>query len=98
MNGKPNGFVDVNVCATGLLLITLVWIVDAGAFDSLFTMPDVIKEGKPLPGDTEAVKCPPLKDFSLPLVLGEAVNLGLCNNHRIKEAWAQNQGSGRSCR
>ena len=25
----------------------------------------------------------------MPLLLGEAVNLGLCNNHRIKEAWAQ---------
>jgi len=89
MNGKPNGFVVVNVCATGMLLIMLLWIVDAWAFDPLFTMPDVIKEGKPLPGDTETVKCPPLKDFSMPLELGEAVDLGLCNNPQIKGAWAE---------
>jgi outer membrane protein len=89
MNGKPNGFVVVNVCATGLLLIVLVWIVDAWAFDPLFTMPDVIEKAKPLPGDTETVKCPPRKDFSIPLELGEAVDLGLCNNPQIKEAWAE---------
>jgi len=88
MNGKPGRFTLANVYATGLLLVMLVWIANAWAFDPLCTMPDVIKKGKPLPGDTGAVKCPPLKDFSMPLVLGEAVNLGLCNNHRIKEAWA----------
>jgi len=63
--------------------------VDAWARDPLFTVSDVIKEGKPLAGDTEAVKCPPLKDFSMPLVLGEAVYLGLCNNPQIKGAWAE---------
>lgn len=89
MNGKPNGFVVVNVCATGLLLIMLVWIVDAWAFDPLFTVSDRIEKAKLLPGDTETVKCPPLKDFSLPLELGEAVDLGLCNNSQIKQAWAE---------
>ena len=89
MNGKLGRFTLTHVYATGLLLVMLVWIANTWAFDPLFTMPDVIKEGKPLPGDTEAVTCPPLKDFSMPLLLGEAVNLGLCNNHRIKEAWAQ---------
>jgi outer membrane protein len=89
MNGKPGRFTLTNVYATGLLLVMLVWIANAWAFDPLFTMPDVIKEGKPLPGDTEAVKCPPPKDFSMPLFLGEAVDLGLCNNPRIKATWAQ---------
>ncbi|MGD0280396.1 MAG: TolC family protein [Smithella sp.] len=89
MKGKTNRFVLANVYAAGLLLIMLVWIVNAWAFDPLFTMPDVIEKVQSLPGDTEAVKCPPRKDFSLPLVLGEAVDLGLCNNPQIKEAWAK---------
>ena len=88
MNGKPNWFVVAKVYATGMLLIMLVWIVDAWAFDPLFTLPDVIEKVKPLPGDTETVRCPPRKDFSMPLDLGEAVDLGLCNNPQIKEAWA----------
>ena len=67
----------------------LVWIVDAWAFDPLFTMPDRIEKAMPLPGDTETVQCPPRKDFSMPLELGEAVDLGLCNNPQIKEAWAE---------
>jgi len=89
MNGKRNGFVVVNVCAMGLLLIMLVWIVDAWAFDPLFTVSDEIKKAKLLPGDTETVKCPFWKDFSMPLDLGEAVALGLCNNPQIKGAWAE---------
>ena len=65
MNGKPGRFTLTNVYATGLLLVMLVWIANAWAFDPLFTMPDVIKEAKSLPGDTEAVTCPTLKDFSI---------------------------------
>jgi outer membrane protein len=89
MNGKPNGFIVVTVCATGLLLIMLVWIADVWAFDPLFTVSDGIEKVKPLPGDTETVTCPPLTDFSMPLELCEAVDLGLCNNPQIKEAWAE---------
>ena len=43
MNGKPGRFTLTNVYATGLLLVMLVWIANAWAFDPLFTMPDVIK-------------------------------------------------------
>jgi outer membrane protein len=89
MNGNASRFTPKNVFAAGLSLVISVWITNAWAFDPLFTMPDVIKEGKPLPGDTATVKCPSMKDFSLPLALGEAVDLGLCNNPRIKATWAQ---------
>lgn len=67
----------------------LVWAIDARAFDPLFTMPHEVEAGKPLPGDASIVKCPPQKDFSVPLALGEAVDLGLCNNPQIKDAWAK---------
>ena len=62
---------------------------DAWAFDPLFTEPEVLETGKLLPGDTEVVKCPAHKEFSFPLTLGDAVDLGLCNNPQIKEAWAK---------
>ena len=37
MNGKPGRFTLTNVYATGLLLVMLVWIANAWAFDPLFT-------------------------------------------------------------
>ncbi len=67
----------------------LVWIPDGWAFDPLFTTPDEIEKGKPLPGDIVPVRCPAGKDFSEPLLLGEAVDLALCNSPQIKEAWAK---------
>jgi outer membrane protein len=89
MNVKTNRFVGANIYAAGLLFIILILTGNAWAFDPLFTVPDAIEKVQPLPGDIEAVKCPPQKDFSLPLVLGEAVDLGLCNNPQIKETWAK---------
>jgi outer membrane protein len=79
----------VNVYAVGMSLVILVCIGNAWAFDPLFTVPDAIKKLEPLPGDIDTVKCPPHKDFSAPLVLGEAEDLGLCNNPQIKETWAK---------
>ena len=89
MSAKPTRFVFAKVCATGFLLMMSVLTTDSWAFDPLLTMPDVIETGKPLPGDTEILKCPAPKDFATPLVLGEAVDLGLCNKPQIKEAWAK---------
>jgi outer membrane protein len=88
MSGKTKG-VAANIYAIGLLLILFGWITDAWAFDPLFTVPDVIETGKLLPGDTNILTCSSRKDFSVPLTLGEAVDLGLCNNPQIKEAWAK---------
>jgi outer membrane protein len=79
MSGKPNSFSFINFHASLLLLILLAWAANASAWPS----------GKPLPGDTESFICPSQKDFSVPLALGDAVDLGLCNNPQIKEAWAK---------
>lgn len=89
MSGKAIGFILASACTTMLLLTMLAWPVVGWAFDPLFTEPDVIETGKVLPGDGETVKCPAKKDFSTPLALGEAVDLGLCNSPQIKEAWAK---------
>ena len=56
--------------------------------DPLLTAPGELKEGVPLPGDDAPAACPSVKDFSIPLTLAEAVDLALCNNTRIKAAWA----------
>jgi outer membrane protein len=89
MSVKQSRFVLAGGFAAGLLMMMLVSPLDAWPFDPLFTAPDVMETGKPLPGDTDAVRCPAAKDFSVPLALGEAVDLGLCNSPQIKEAWAK---------
>src|SRR5450631_924637 len=88
MSGKTTRFVEMHACSAVLLLVVLAGPVDTWAFDPLFTMPAVVETGKPLPGDAEPVRCPVRKDFSQPLGLGDAVDVGLCNNPQIKESWA----------
>lgn len=56
--------------------------------DPLFSRPPVLDAGSTLPDDGAPVPCPATKDFSLPLALGEAVDLALCNNPKIKMTWA----------
>jgi len=56
--------------------------------DPLHTLPKIMETGVSLPGDGKPVACPISKDFSKPLALAEAVDLALCNNPRIKTAWA----------
>ena len=56
--------------------------------DPLLTAPVVSKSGVVLSGDGRALGCPAVKDFESPLLLIEAVDLALCNNSRIKAAWA----------
>ncbi len=65
------------------------WPTAVLAFDPLFTEPGMIETGKPLPGDADTTNCPAKKDFTTPLALGEAVDLGLCNNPQIRGAWAK---------
>lgn len=56
--------------------------------DPLSTRPPILKNGATLPGDDSPLPCPASKDFALPLALGEAVDLALCNNPQIQAAWA----------
>jgi len=58
------------------------------AFDPLFTLPLVIDKGATLPGDTSLISCPVQKNYLLPLALGDAVDLALCNNPQVRAAWA----------
>ncbi len=73
----------------------LVWPALAQGFDlhklvadPLRTMPEVVDKGVVLPGDTAPIPCTAQKDFGKPLTLAEAVDLALCNNPRVKSAWA----------
>ncbi|HVZ45072.1 MAG TPA: TolC family protein [Ramlibacter sp.] len=52
------------------------------------TSPPVLESGATLPGEIAPVPCPAGEAFALPLGLGEAVDLALCNNPQIKAAWA----------
>ncbi len=56
--------------------------------DPLSARPKALDQGVRLPGDASPVACPASKDFSQPLALGEAVDIALCRNPRIKSAWA----------
>lgn len=56
--------------------------------DPLKTVPVRLDLGTTLPGDAAPVTCPEQKDLSQPLVLGDAVDLALCNNPQIQSAWA----------
>lgn len=81
---------------TGVMLLAgLFWTVAAWALDPAYplvdplrTKPDLLETGVTLPGDGAPVPCPAQKDFSLPLTLGEAVDLALCNNPQIRSSWA----------
>ena len=81
---------------TGVLLLAgLFWTASAWALDPAYplvdplgTKPDLLHTGVTLPGDGAPVPCPAQKDFSLPLTLGEAVDLALCNNPQIRSSWA----------
>lgn len=56
--------------------------------DPLLTRPPVLDHGPTLPGETRPIGCPAAVDLAQPLTLVDAIDLGLCNNPQIKEAWA----------
>ena len=55
--------------------------------DPLSTKPTILKLGVILPDGTP-IGCPAQADLNLPLGLGEVIDLSLCNNPQIKQAWA----------
>ncbi len=56
--------------------------------DPLRTNPTVLKKGVTLPGDTSPIPREVRKDLSRALLLGEALDLALSHNDKIKWAWA----------
>lgn len=55
--------------------------------DPLGSAPPILERGPFLP-DQSAIVCPASIDLNHPLSLNEVVDLGLCNNPQIKQAWA----------
>ena len=64
---------------------------DAGVpdlwIDPLGAAPPVLAKGPFLP-DQSPIVCPAPVDLNHPLALNEVIDLGLCNNPQIKQAWA----------
>jgi len=56
--------------------------------DPLQTLPTVIEAGTILPGDNQPIQCPTNSAVISPLALDQAVDLALCNNPQLKNAWA----------
>lgn len=56
--------------------------------DPLLAQPDKLKLGPTLPDDSR-LACPAVVDFSVPLALGDVVDVALCNNPQVRAAWAQ---------
>ncbi|MBY0579094.1 MAG: TolC family protein [Burkholderiales bacterium] len=96
MSGRRKHVPWVSALATAWLLSlsipatagTLLEDLISPSKDPLQTVPDVILTGVTLPGDGVPVPCPAQKNFAMPLNLGEAVDLALCNNAQIRAAWA----------
>ncbi|WP_245006534.1 TolC family protein [Methylomonas koyamae] len=57
--------------------------------DPLDTRPPVLEQGAVLPGDRRGILCPVEKDFTVPLLLDEAVDLALCHHPQAQAAWAE---------
>jgi outer membrane protein len=55
--------------------------------DPLFTLPPVLEYGAQLP-DGATIMCPANVDLSQAVGLSEVLDLALCNNPQIKQAWA----------
>ncbi|AXW63709.1 histidine kinase (plasmid) [Ralstonia solanacearum] len=72
------------------LVSTQAWGRSLGGLvdDPLFARPPVLDIGAVLPSDAQPIPCPARGDLTAPLALGEAVDLGLCNNPQAKAAWA----------
>lgn len=66
---------------------TLLGAISDPFDDPLRTRPIVLAKGVTLPGDADPLVCPSRRDFSVALTLSDAVNLSLCNNPQLREAW-----------
>ena len=91
MSARFHGALVAVLVAVSMFNVPLVQAFDlAVPFDDpLQTLPKIINVGATLPGDGAPIPCPVSKDFSIPLILAEAVDLALCNNSQIKGAWAE---------
>jgi len=61
--------------------------IEAAWFDPLAARPLVLDHGRILPGDSAEASCSASTPADGPLSLERAVDLALCNNPKIKDAW-----------
>lgn len=91
------GFAQAAI-ATALAILTLPgWSADGAAYsaparsgwwaDPLRSEPDVLTQGARQPGGETPLACPPMPSADLPLSLMDAVQLALCGNPRVQQAW-----------
>ncbi|WP_282508504.1 TolC family protein [Burkholderia cepacia] len=59
-----------------------------GLVDPLLSRPSVLDVGPRLPGDDMPVACPSSFDLTKPLTVGDAIDIALCLNPRIRGTWA----------
>ncbi|VWD62829.1 TolC family protein [Burkholderia contaminans] len=77
----------------GLMLVSAACSAETigiqdGLADPLLTrLPVLLDAGKRLPGDDAPVVCASSTDPAKPLTIGDAVDLALCHNPRIRAAW-----------
>lgn len=76
------------------IFLGCIFLSNASAFtapdildDPLWTKPPILTLGPTLP-DGSMITCPTQMDINQPLGLGEVIDLALCNNPQIKQAWA----------
>ncbi|MBR8380279.1 TolC family protein [Burkholderia cenocepacia] len=77
----------------GLMLVSIACHAETrgipdGLADPLLTRPSVLDAGKRLPGDDAPVVCASSTHPAKLLTIGDAVDLALCHNPRIRAAWA----------
>lgn len=94
MNAKRHGAIYAVVKACGIIAVLLLsqrgiarGVTDL-LDDPLLARPPVLDVGTTLPGDLSPVACPVATNFSQPLSLAMAVDIGLCHNPQVHGAWA----------
>lgn len=92
VSARVNAALNLALRAACILSVCLIWRA-ASAFgipdalsDPLLTKPAILKMGPSLP-DGAPIECHTQTDLSQPLALGEIIDLALCNNPQIKQAW-----------
>ena len=81
----------LGVITCGLTLLSaqasFAWGIPDVLEDPLLTQPPILAVGPSLP-DQARIVCPPAVDVQQALGLSDVIDLALCNNPRIKQAWA----------
>ena len=94
MRGKTYCWHCTAAWIAGLIVVVWSGLAQAWNFPDMFqdplsVEPPILHTGQRFPGGTEPMPCPPSVDLTQTLALGDAVDVALCNNAQLKEAWAE---------